>query len=86
MKTATTVTEALQMVTPPRKGSIGMPPRLISVKEAAVYLSTTVPFIRTLIYRRELPFLKAGKKYVIDLVDLDKWVDRHRVPEEQGHA
>ena len=78
MKTAMTVTEALQKVTPPGKGGIGMPPRLISIKEAAIYLSTTVPFIRTLIYRRELPFLKAGKKYVIDLADLDKWVDRHK--------
>ena len=78
MKTAMTVTEAPEREMPSGKGGIVMPPRLISVKDAAVYLSTTVPFIRTLIYRRELPFLKAGKKYVIDLIDLDKWVDRHK--------
>jgi excisionase family DNA binding protein len=78
MKTAITITEALERETTPHKNRVGMPPRLLSVKDAAVYLSTTVPFIRTLIYRQELPFLKAGKKYVIDLVDLDKWVDSHK--------
>ena len=58
-----------------RQATLALTPRLLTVQEAATYLSTTVPFIRTLIYRRELPYVKAGKRFVIDIVDLDKWIE-----------
>jgi excisionase family DNA binding protein len=56
--------------------TLALTPRLLTIQEAATYLATTVPFIRTLIYRRELPYVKAGKRFVIDMVDLDKWVEK----------
>ena len=53
-----------------------MTSRAITIKEAAIYLSTTVPAIRQLIYSRQLPFVRVGKRYVIDVKDLDAWLER----------
>lgn len=55
-----------------------MTPRAITIKEAATYLSTTVPAIRQLIYSRQLPFVRVGKRYVIDVKDLDAWLERSK--------
>jgi excisionase family DNA binding protein len=55
-----------------------MESRGVTVQEAAAYLSTTVPAIRQLIYKRELPFTKLGKRHIIDRQDLDKWIERKK--------
>jgi len=52
--------------------------RGVTVQEAAAYLSTTVPAIRRLIYSRELPFAKLGKRFIIDRLDLDKLIERKK--------
>lgn len=52
--------------------------RGLTVQEAAKYLSTTVPAIRQLIYRRELPFVKIGKRHIIDRQDLDRFIEREK--------
>jgi excisionase family DNA binding protein len=52
-----------------------MQARGVTVQEAAAYLSTTVPAIRRLIYLRELPYTKLGKRFIIDRVDLDKFIE-----------
>jgi excisionase family DNA binding protein len=52
--------------------------RGLTVQEAAKYLSTTVPAIRQLIYRRELAFVKIGKRHIIDRQDLDKWIEKRK--------
>ena len=49
--------------------------RGLTVQEAAKYLSTTVPAIRQLIYRRELPVVKIGKRHIIDRQDLDTFIE-----------
>jgi excisionase family DNA binding protein len=54
------------------------PKRGLTVQEAAAYLGTTVPAIRQLIYRRELPFVKLGKRHIIDRQDLDKFIERKK--------
>lgn len=48
------------------------------MQEAAAYLSTTVPAIRRLIHKQELPFTKLGKRFIIDRQDLDKWIERSK--------
>lgn len=53
-----------------------MTPRAITIKEAAIYLSTSVPAIRQLIYSRQIPFVRVGKRFVIDVKDLDAWLER----------
>jgi excisionase family DNA binding protein len=52
--------------------------RLLTVQEAAKYLSTTVPAIRQLIYKRELPITKIGKRHNVDKFDLDKFIERSK--------
>ena len=52
--------------------------RLFDVHTAAVYLNTTVPCIRRLIWSGELTHFRLGKKYVIDKIDLDAYVERRK--------
>jgi len=48
------------------------------VQAAAYYLSSTVKFVRSLIWTRQLPYLKVGKRFVIDQADLDRWIDQNK--------
>jgi excisionase family DNA binding protein len=50
--------------------------RLLTVPQAAAYLSCPVWTVRTLIWNREIPVIKPGKGYLIDRQDLDRWIDR----------
>jgi excisionase family DNA binding protein len=50
-------------------------PRLLTVKEAAVYLASSPWFIRSLVWDRKLPKLKLGNRLVFDRIDLDRFVD-----------
>jgi excisionase family DNA binding protein len=54
------------------------PPRLLRVQQAADYLSTTTWFIRSLIWSRSIPFLQLGKRHLIDVQDLDAYVDSQK--------
>ncbi len=51
-------------------------PRLLTVVAAAAYLSTNVKQVRRLIWGRSVPFIKLGKRHLIDWKDLDAWVER----------
>ena len=53
--------------------------RLLNLKGAAAYLSSTVWFLRTLVWNREISFLKLGNKYLFDKKDLDAFVERQKV-------
>jgi excisionase family DNA binding protein len=57
---------------------IPMLARGVTVQEAAAYLSATVPAIRRLISKSELPYAKLGKRYIIDRQDLDKWLEKKK--------
>jgi excisionase family DNA binding protein len=46
---------------------------------AAVYSSSSVKFIRTLLWKRELQYTKAGKRFIIDRDDLDRWMASNKV-------
>jgi excisionase family DNA binding protein len=54
-------------------------PRLLNLKSAAMYLSSTVWFLRTLVWNRQISFLKLGNKYLFDKKDLDAFVERQKV-------
>ena len=51
-------------------------PYLLDLPAAAKYLSVTPWFVRSAIYRQKLPAIKAGKKYVISRIELEKFADR----------
>jgi excisionase family DNA binding protein len=51
-------------------------PRLLTIKQAAAYLSCAVWQVRTLLWSKEIAHIKLGKKFLIDRNDLDLFVDR----------
>jgi excisionase family DNA binding protein len=46
--------------------------RWLTLKEAATYLSVTVYFVRDAIWSGRLPYLRAGKRFIVDAQDLDR--------------
>ncbi len=53
-------------------------PRLLRIAEAATYIGATTWYVRTLIWGREIPFLKLGKRFLLDRSDLDHFVDSQK--------
>lgn len=54
-------------------------PRLLSQQEAAGYLGISYWTLRDLVFRRELPFVKIGRRILIDRLDLDAYLDRSKI-------
>jgi excisionase family DNA binding protein len=55
--------------------SVTTQPRLLGIKDAARYLGATVWFVRSALWAGELPYLTLGKRFVIDIADLDRYVE-----------
>jgi excisionase family DNA binding protein len=53
-------------------------PRLLRIGEAAHYIGATPWFVRSLIWGREIPFVKLGKRLLLDRGDLDRYVDSQK--------
>jgi excisionase family DNA binding protein len=53
--------------------------RLYTVKEAAKYLGQTVWGMRTLIWNGHVPVVQTGQKQFIDVVDMDKFIERNKM-------
>lgn len=66
--------------------------RLLSLKEAAHYIDTTDGNLRQLMHKGELPFpfIKNGRRTLIDIKDLDAWIDAlpkfHQIKPEAAKA
>lgn len=56
-----------------------VPKRLFTLKEASVYLSIGLYTVRELIWRGELPVVRNGRKQLVDIRDLDHWIDNNKV-------
>ena len=52
--------------------------RWMDVKTAAAHLGASVCFVRNLIWGGEIPFVRAGKRFVVDRADLDSWAVRKK--------
>ena len=52
--------------------------RWLNVNEAAAYLSVAVYTIRDAAWKGELLFVRAGKRFLFDQQDLDKWAERRK--------
>jgi excisionase family DNA binding protein len=50
-------------------------PRLLTIKQAAVYLSSAVWAVRQLCWSRRLRHIKLGNKYVIPREELDRYIN-----------
>jgi excisionase family DNA binding protein len=53
-------------------------PRGLGIHEAAQYLSVTVCFVRALITTGEIPYVIAGKRFILDRLDLDRWLESRK--------
>ena len=53
-------------------------PRLLRVAEAARYLGATSWYVRTLIWSHSIAFVKFGKRHLLDVRDLDAYVDSQK--------
>lgn len=55
--------------------------RLITLQEAAQYLGFSYWSVRKFVLRGEMPFIRSrdrGRKYLLDMSDIDKWIDRNK--------
>lgn len=53
-------------------------PRLLRIADAARYLSATTWFVETMIREKVIPSLIVGKRRVVDVRDLDEWIDNEK--------
>ena len=54
-------------------------PRLLSQHEAARYLGISYWTVRDLVFRRHIPFVKIGRRVLVDRLDLDAYLDRSKI-------
>lgn len=55
-----------------------VPKRLFTLKEVAIYLGIGLYTVRELIWRGELPVVRNRRKQLVDVMDLDAWIDRNK--------
>jgi len=53
-------------------------PRLLRIQDAAKYLSATTWYVETLIRENKIPSLILGKRRVLDVNDLDDWIEKQK--------
>jgi excisionase family DNA binding protein len=51
-------------------------PRLLTIKQAAVYLGAAVWAVREAVWAKELRACKIGRRFVIPREELDAYIDR----------
>ena len=56
-----------------------IPKRLYSLKESAVYLGRTVGAVREMLWAGKIPYVKDGKRILIDIQDMNEWIDRNKI-------
>jgi excisionase family DNA binding protein len=52
--------------------------RWLNVQEAAAYLSVVAYTIRDAAWSGELPYVRAGKRLIFDVKDLDRWAESRK--------
>jgi excisionase family DNA binding protein len=58
--------------------SNNIPKRLYSIKEASVYLGRSVWAVREMLWAGKLPFIRDGKRILLDVRDIDEWIDKNK--------
>jgi excisionase family DNA binding protein len=53
--------------------------RLLTVKSAAQYLSTTIWCVRNLAWSRSVPHIRLGARILFDRADLDRYIESQKV-------
>ena len=71
---------------PDAGASFGFPPRLLTIPAVAHYISATYGFVETLIREKTVRSWIQGKRRVIDIKDLDDYIERAKIKAEQEAA
>ncbi len=58
-------------------------PRLLTVREAAEYIGRTETAVRELVWNGKLAHIRADRRVMFDIRDLDRWIDTNRVDNNQ---
>ncbi len=58
--------------------SVVLPPRLLSYEAATRYLSLSYWTVRHMVVEGYIPHIKSGKRVLIDVQDLDDWIEKHK--------
>lgn len=54
-------------------------PKLLDVRGSGAYLGVSPWSIRDLIWSGELPYVRIGRRHMVDVADLDGYVERAKV-------
>jgi excisionase family DNA binding protein len=52
--------------------------RLYSIKDASVYLGRSVWAVREMLWAGKIPFVRDGKRILLDIRDMDEWIERNK--------
>jgi len=52
--------------------------RLYSIQEGAVYLGRSVWAVREMLWAGKMPYVKDGKRILLDILDMDAWIERSK--------
>jgi len=52
--------------------------RLYSIPEAGQYLGRTVWSVREMIYAGKIPYIRDGRRMLLDINDMDAWIENNR--------
>ena len=55
-----------------------LPKRLYNIKEGAFYLGRTVWAVREMLWAGKMPYVKDGKRILLDIQDMNEWIDRRK--------
>ncbi len=66
------------MFPPDAQPSLAATPHLLEVSHVAHRLSLSEDFVRRLLRKKKLTAIRIGKRWRVDPVDLQAFIDRHR--------
>jgi excisionase family DNA binding protein len=54
------------------------PLSLLSIEETSSYLNLKISKLRSMVFKKEIPFLKIGRLVRFEKTQLDQWLKQHR--------
>lgn len=60
----------------------GISKRLYSINEASIYLGRSVWAVREMLWGGKLPYIKDGRRILVDIKDMEAWVERNKIRSE----
>jgi len=54
----------------------------LSINELAEHLNMSVPWVKSQIFRKTIPYVKMGRLVMFEIKAIEKWIEERRVQEE----